>query len=269
MTTRLADQAYLDHLRDESDRFLQVLRGCAPDARVPSCPDWDAADLLWHLTGVQHFWHHVIATRPAAPDDYEEPQRPASYDALVATFQEVHGRFLEALTAAGPAEPAWSWSSEPGDQCVGFTYRRQAHEVLVHRLDAELAAGIATTPLPRDLAVDGVDEALAVMFGGLPEWGSFAPAPLHVEYRITDSGTSVWTQLGTFSGTAPDGTVHEGEPDQHVVPDPGTAAEVVVSGTAERLDGWLWHRYDDHAITIEGDPEVWARAAAVLGQAID
>ncbi|KRB73866.1 hypothetical protein ASE01_17775 [Nocardioides sp. Root190] len=266
--TRLADHAYLDHIRKESARFLEVLRGCEPTAQVPSCPDWDAADLLWHLTGVQHFWHHVVTTRPAAPDDYAEPGRPTSYDGLLARFQEVHGRFLEALSAAAPSEPAWSWSNDAGAQSVAFTYRRQAHEALIHRLDAELAAG-TSTPLPPDLATDGVEETLAVMFGGLPDWGRFEPLPLHVEYRITDTATSVWTRLGTFSGTSPEGTDHADEPDQHVVPDPGTPADLVVAGTADRLDGWLWHRYDDAGITFEGDPAVWERAAAVLRHPIN
>lgn len=266
--TRLDHDSYLRHIRAESVRFAAVLADCPPDARVPSCPEWDAADLLWHLTGVQHFWHHVITCRPAPPEAYEEPERPASYDGLLTRFQEVHGRFLEALTGADPAEPAWSWASGEGDQSVAFTYRRQAHEAAIHRLDAELTAG-SLTPLPADLAADGVDEALDVMFGGLPEWGRFEPTPLHVEYRATDTGTSVWTQLGTFSGTAPDGTKRTDEPDQHVVADPGTPADVVVSATADRLDGWLWHRYDDAGIAIDGDPAVWARAAAVLDQPID
>lgn len=266
--TRLEDEAYLRHIRAESERFAAVLSECPPDARVPSCPEWDAADLVWHLAGVQHFWHHVIAHRPAPPEHYEEPERPATYEETLAFFRTTHEEFVTALAAAEPAQPAWSWSSGEGDQSVAFTYRRQAHEAAIHRLDAELAAG-SVTPLPADLAADGVDEALDVMFGGLPEWGRFEPVALHVEYRATDAGTSVWTQLGTFSGTAPDGTPHSDEPDQHVVADPGTPADVVVSGTADRLDGWLWHRYDDAGITIDGDPEVWQRAAAVLDQPID
>ncbi len=266
--TRLDDAAYLDHLRRESARFGEVLAACAPDARVPACPDWDAADLLHHLSGVQDFWLHVISERPAPPEHYSEPARPASYDDLRATWARTHDRFVSTLAAARPEEPAWSWSTAPDAQRVGFTYRRQAHEALIHRLDAEQAAG-TPTPLPGDLATDGIDEALDVMYGGLPDWGSFAPEDLFVEYRTSDTATSVWTQLGTFSGTAPDGTVRAGEPDQHVVPDPGRAADVVVSGTADRLDGWLWHRYDDTGITIEGDPAVWQRAAAVLGQPID
>src|SRR3954452_8365930 len=60
---------YLDHIRTESARFREVLTGCGPSARVPTCPEWDAADLLWHLAGVQLFWAKVLRHRPASPDD--------------------------------------------------------------------------------------------------------------------------------------------------------------------------------------------------------
>lgn len=163
--SRLGPSAYLDHIRRESARFREVMAACPPDARVPSCPDWDAADLLWHLGEVQHWWHHVISTRPAPPEDYPEPERPATYDELLAFFDEWHARFTDVLAVADPADAAWSWSARADHQDVAFTYRRQAHEALIHRLDAELAAG-QVTPLPVDLAADGVDEALDVMYGG-------------------------------------------------------------------------------------------------------
>lgn len=264
--TRLDHEAYLAHLRSESARFAAVLATCPPDARVPSCPDWDGADLLWHLTGVQHFWHHIVSHRPTGPEDHVEAERPASYDDLLALFRATHERLASALAEADPAEPAWTWARD--DQSVGFTYRRQAQEALIHRLDAELTAG-DVTPLPVDLAADGVDEALDVIFGGMPDWGRFDPLPLYVEYRISDANESVWAQLGTFSGTAPDGTERSGESDQHVVPAPGRPADLVVTGTAERLDAWLWHRCDATGITFEGDDTVRERVAAVLDQPID
>ena len=107
------------------------------------------------------------------------------------------------------------------------------------------------------------------MYGELPSWGSFAPLPQYVEFRMTDVGESVWTQIGWFSGTDPEGQVHTDEPDQHVVADPGAAADLVVSGTAERLDGWLWHRFDDTGVQVEGDPVVREHAMKVLRQPID
>ena len=66
-----------------------------------------------------------------------------------------------------PAEEAWTWSD---DHTVGFILRRQAHEALVHRLDAEQAAGRGHE-LDAALAADGVHECLDVMYGGMPPWG--------------------------------------------------------------------------------------------------
>ena len=54
--------------------------------------------------------------------------------------------------------------------------RRQPHEALIHRVDAELAAG-APTGLDEALATDGVDEILTVMIDchDIPVWSRFEP----------------------------------------------------------------------------------------------
>src|SRR5689334_14151230 len=44
-------------------------------ARVPGCPDWDLAGLVWHLAEVQHFWAWVVRTRAQDPSGYPEPAR--------------------------------------------------------------------------------------------------------------------------------------------------------------------------------------------------
>jgi predicted lipid carrier protein YhbT len=41
---------------------------------------------------------------------------------------------------------------------AAFWSRRMAHETAVHRADAELANELDLTPMPIDLAIDGVDE---------------------------------------------------------------------------------------------------------------
>ena len=43
-----ADVNYLDHLAQDSARFAAALQDTPPRAPVPSCPGWDADDLLWH-----------------------------------------------------------------------------------------------------------------------------------------------------------------------------------------------------------------------------
>ncbi|WP_298758133.1 maleylpyruvate isomerase N-terminal domain-containing protein, partial [uncultured Nocardioides sp.] len=74
--TRLEADSYSAHLRRESTRFRDVLALTPSQARVPTCPDWDADDLLWHLAEVQWFWGGVVAARPAGPPE-QHPQRPA------------------------------------------------------------------------------------------------------------------------------------------------------------------------------------------------
>lgn len=268
--TRLEYPAYLTALRRESARFRDVLAACDPATTVPSCPEWTTADLLWHLTEVQHRWQAVVVNRPQSPDEmgYTRPERPEGRDALLAAYDEVHAAFTTAVEAADPADPAYSWAGDPAHHTVGFTGRRQAHEALIHRLDAELAAG-DVTPLDPVLAADGVEEVLEVMYGYLPPWGSFDPLPHYLEFRLTDADTSVWTQIGTFSGTAPDGQEHAQEKDMHVVADPGMAADVVVTGEAAAVDAWLWQRRDDAGITVTGDAAVFDHARALLANPTD
>lgn len=265
--TRLSFDGYLDHIRTESARFRAVLAGCDPEARVPGCPDWTAADLLWHLTGVQQFWTRIVRDRPVGPgEDWTEPERPASYDELLAAFDEHSAGFVSALEAADPAEPAWSWSEE---QTVAFTFRRQAHEALIHRLDAEQTAGLVS-PLDPELAADGVAEALAVMFGGTPSWGTFTPLPHHVRVDVTDRDESVWVQVGHFTGTDPgSGTRYDELEDVSVVTDPGGEPDVVVDGPAGALDAWLWRRGDDQDIRVAGDRAVYDHFRRAVDQPID
>ncbi len=263
--TTLGFSTYLDHLRRESHRFREVLGACDPAARVPGCPDWDAADLLWHLAEVQWFWATIIRTRPAGPDELAHPERPATYDGLLAAFDEHSSALVSALAAADPSEPAWTWSSE---QSVGFTYRRQAHEALIHRLDAEQTAGQVTTLDPA-LAADGVLELLDVMYGGKPPWGTFTPLPQHLRIECSDTSGSLWVQLGRFTGTNPRDGAELDETDLLVVPDPGTPADAVISGPAAALDTWLWRRCDDAEVTVQGDREIYDRFREVVDQPLD
>lgn len=265
--TRLSPEAYLEHLRAESARLRDVLTGCDPAARVPSCPDWSAADLLWHLATVQRWWSEVLTARPAHPEEVEPP-RPATYDALLAAYDEWSRDLVVALEGADPADEAWNWSD---DHTVGFILRRQAHEALIHRVDAELAAATSSVVDPV-LAADGVDEVLGVMYGGCPPWGSWQPGEQLVRVDATDTGTQVWVRFGIFSGTDPDsGTTYADEEDFHVVEAPGDDVEpdVVVDGPAAALDLWLWSRGDASEISVAGDKATYARFAAIVDSPIN
>lgn len=265
--TRLSPDVYLDHLRSESARFRTVLADCEPGARVPACPDWDASDLLWHLATVQRWWAEVLSARPERPEEVEPP-RPAAYADLLRSYDEWSAALAAALDGADPQEEAWNWSD---DHTVGFILRRQAHEALVHRVDAEQAAGVASEVDAR-LATDGVHECLDVMYGGMPPWGAWEPGEGTVRVDVTDTGESFWLQFGIFSGTDPDsGTSYADEEDFHVVDPPADGAEPdgVVDGPAAALDLWLWNRADDAEVSVAGDKEVLARFRAVVGSPIN
>lgn len=261
---RLEFPDYLRHIDGESARFRAVLTDCDPEARVPGCPDWTAADLLAHHGGVLDFWATIIEQRPVGPDDLEEPSPPTSYDDRLAFHEANAARLVAALAAADPDEAAWSWSAE---QTVGFTFRRQAHEALMHRLDAEQTAG-KVTPLDPALAADGVDECLDVMFGGAPPWGEFAPLPHFVRVDITDRDESTWVQIGRFTGTDPEGEHHDLE-DIRVVPVPDAEADAVVAGTGPALNAWLWHRGDDSDVRVTGDRDVYDRFRLAVNHPIN
>src|SRR3954465_1856751 len=82
-------------------------------ARVPSCPDWSAADLAYHLGEVQDFWSQIVEIAPAGPDDAEETERRPD-DELVPFLRTRTQALLTALAAHDPADPCWSWSSTGG-----------------------------------------------------------------------------------------------------------------------------------------------------------
>ena len=262
----LAHSDYVHHLARDSARFLEVLRGCDPGLRVPSCPDWDADDLLWHLAEVQWFWGTVVVERLQSVDGLEAPPRPATRPELVAFFERQADRLHSALSTADPSEPAYMWAA---DKSVGYIARRQAHEALIHRLDAELTVG-AVTALDADLATDGVDEALGMMFGGCPPWGTFTPTSTQVAVVTSDTGRVVPVVLGRFTGTDPDsGTSYDEDDISVTAADSEASPLATVTGTAEDLDAWLWHRRDASALRITGDRDVFARLESVLAQPID
>lgn len=262
----VAFAVHLDHLRTESARFREVLAACDPAARVPACPDWDAGDLLWHLATVQAFWAETVRIRPTEPDrEYEQKlPRPDTYDGLLAAYDGWSADLQALLASADPAEEAWHWSS---DHTVGATIRRQAHEVLIHRVDAEETAG-DVTPLDPTLAADGVLEALTLMYGGCPPWGTITPSERVVDVHLTDTGDVLHVALARFTGTDPtDGTTYD-EPDLAVV-DAGTAV-ATVSGTAGDVDAWLWHRGAGRVgIVLDGDRGALDELTSVLSQPIN
>jgi len=194
---------HLSHLAQESARFAEAIRQAPPGAPVPTCPGWNAEDLLWHLAKVQYFWGTVVR-EGLAGDKADEltPQRPGDRAGLLAFYEDASGRLGRVLAATAPEAAAWTWSLE---QTAGFIRRRQAHEALIHRVDAELVTG-NRSPVDPLLGADGVDEALRVMYGMMPDWARFTPDHAKtLRLRALDTGHTWFVTLGRFTGSDPDG----------------------------------------------------------------
>lgn len=262
------DLDYLDHLARESARFAQAVGEVPADTAVPSCPDWTAADLLWHLGQVQWFWGTVVRDRlDGGAAQALIPDRPATWTGLQEFYHAASRELGLQLAAATPDTPAWTWAQ---DQTVGFIRRRQAHEALIHRIDAELTAG-CRTPMVPPLSADGVDEALRIMYGGGPEWASFTPrGGQPVRIQATDTGQSWLAALGRFAGTDPgDQTSFDELGMQIADSDSGAEAATTISGDAADLNCWLWHRPPLGAVDRAGDAEALAAFEASTAAGIN
>jgi len=258
---------YLHHLARESVRFAEVLREVPPDRPVPTCPGWTADDLLWHLGWVQRWWGIVVQDNVTGPAARELlPQRPADRPGLFEFFEQASRALGPILAAATPGTPAWTWST---DQTVGFIRRKQAHEALIHRIDAEETAG-TRTPMDPLLSSDGIDEALRIMYGGTPDWSTFTPdVEQTLRIRATDTGHTWLIALGRFTGTDADGVSYD-EPDFHVADsDPGMPTRAEIGGTAADLDCWLWHRPPLALIDFSGDREAVSHFEEAIASGID
>lgn len=263
------DLDYLAHLARESARFAEVIREVRPAARVPSCPDWSADDLLWHLGEVQWFWGTVVREQlTGAEAEQRKPGRPADRAGLLAFYQRASHDLGEILAATPTGAPAWTWAE---DHTAGFIRRRQAHEALIHRIDAELAAGTRSPMDPR-LSADGVDEALRLMFGGdLPGWGTFTPESAKtLRFLAADTRDSWFVTLGRFTGTDPDSRQTYDEAGLHAAArDQGGPAAASVSGSAADLDCWLWQRPPLAPVDRSGDQETLSRFDSVIAPGIN
>jgi uncharacterized protein (TIGR03083 family) len=257
------DLDFLRHIADESNRFRAALRTAPPGAAVPTCPDWDAADLVWHLAEVQSFWGRVVQQRCTDPAmlSGEDPARPERYDDLLDLAQRSAKDLVKTLRKTPAGTAVWTWADE---QTAGFVLRRQAHEALIHRVDAECTVD-DRTPLDPALAADGVDEALRIMFSGAPEGAEVTVDALAtVRLSTKDTGASWLVTLARYQGAdEPDGPA-AGPTLVVAQDDNGLPTAAAVSAAAGDLDCWLWGRPPLGSVDLSGDVKVLAGLRQVV-----
>ncbi|MFI1377926.1 maleylpyruvate isomerase family mycothiol-dependent enzyme [Embleya sp. NPDC020886] len=241
---------HIEILRADGELLARTAQRAGLDAPVPSCPDWRIGDLLAHLGGVHRWAAFVVAsgslTRPSREDTAELFRAPSG-DELFDWYRTTHADLLKTLTTTAPNAPAWTFFEGPSP--LAFWARRQAHETAVHRVDAELAAGLPSG-VPADFAADGIDELLAG-FLSRPGRKLVADPPLSLAIVPDDdpAARTMWI-----------------DPDGRRVEAGAGPADLTVSGPAEKLYLLLWNRADATGCRLDGDPEVlvrWGELATV------
>jgi uncharacterized protein (TIGR03083 family) len=230
----------------ESHRFADVLSSSDPDARCPTCPDWTAADLLWHLTEVHYFWAGVLGQRVMSETELPavekaKPERPSASADLVALRADATAALLRELANRDDSEPCWSWW--PPDQTVGFTRRMQTYEATMHRLDAELTAGAPVGAIGGDVAAGSVDHAVDVMWGWMPDGATYRIDSV-VELVATDTDARWLVEVGSW-------TVPTGEAGPRAARAKAGQPTASVTAPVEDLALWAWTR--GGTVDISGD----------------
>lgn len=245
-------------IRAESQRLADVLAATEPEAPCPTCPDWNALDLLWHLTEVHWFWSQILA-RDARTDgdvgaiEQAKPDRPTVVADLLALRADSTEALLNQLASLSDAEPRWSWW--PPEQTVGFTRRMQTYEATMHRVDAELTARIPVGPMASDVATGAVDHAVDVMWAWQPEGATYVRDAV-VEFVAADTGAHWLVEVGRW---AADGFGSDRPRAQRAVE--GGATAVVTAPVAD-LALWSWTR--GGSVSVTGEPSAVAALESVV-----
>ncbi|MEV6491016.1 maleylpyruvate isomerase family mycothiol-dependent enzyme [Actinoplanes sp. NPDC051633] len=233
---------YRSWLADEG-RALAATLGADPATPVPSCPGWTIRDLVAHV-GSYHRWAADLlrdtSRLPRAPYSLE-PDPGAS---LADWYEACLELLLEAIDITDPETPMWTVTV---DQRAGAWCRRQAHDLTVHRWDAQHALGRAQ-PVDPERAIDFIDELFeATLPFTLPFLGRRVP-PQSLGLRSADDA-----YYRRVEGNA-------GRP--HLSRDPGQA-DATLTGTPSDLLLTLWRRTG--TATLAGNPA----ALTAWQQAID
>jgi uncharacterized protein (TIGR03083 family) len=148
----------VDHLGQlRSDRVLLAgLAGADLDAPVAACPAWSLGDLVSHLAMVHRFALRMLDSPPEGTAS-RPTERPPEGEDVWGFLDDGLARLIDDLAERGPDEPCGSFV---GPVTVGWWLRRQAMETVVHRWDAEVAAGRAPSVIDGGVAADGIDEWL-------------------------------------------------------------------------------------------------------------
>ena len=230
----------LDHLSripGELDRFVAALDTGPLSAPIGACPGWDVAQLGTHVAFVHRWATEAVLTAESPPRD-RIPPAPTGPAALVRWVRDGGAALLEALARVPPDAP--TWHPFPAPQTAGVWRRRQLHELVVHRWDAQEAVG-GPDPIEPAVASDGIDEYFSMMLMRriIRDGGALPQSSLHVhctdtegEWLVSSDGSQLDLRREHAKG------------------------EAALRGSAEALLLSLWGRRHRAPVEVVGDQAV-------------
>jgi uncharacterized protein (TIGR03083 family) len=237
-----------DHLAVVESEAARIVAAYAadPSGRVPWSDRWTVRTVARHVASTHHVVAQVIQDRPTADfGRFGALATPAKDDpGFPAWFAAGTDALVEQCRVTPPAELCWSWHADGAT--VGFWVRRMAHETLVHRWDAEAAAGIVGPSMDPSVAADGVDELLDVFVSASRALHA-SPAGPAVHISCTDADQQWYLDLAEVGRR----TLHTEPID----------VALTIRGRAEALLLLLWGRSDapGAGVELDGDREILTR----------
>ena len=137
---------YVAEIEASTAGLAEILAEYDQSLPIPTCPEWTLCQLVTHV-GRAHRWAaEITRTRSDAFIPFREVPDGKLPDDRAGQRAWLHAgaaRIVDAVREAG-SDLVWSFT---GSAPAGFWIRRMAHETLVHRADAQLAAGAEPEPV--------------------------------------------------------------------------------------------------------------------------
>lgn len=241
MAETLDRTVHLDALARDGAAFIDACARAGLDRPAPTCGEWSVADLVWHLTGVYRFFEIIVRERRSSPDSITRGERPADID-LLDLCRDAHRALIAALDATPDDTAVWTWAE---DHSVRFVRRRMAQETLIHRWDAENAAG-DPQPIDATLASDGIDEFLFAFLPRVNEGTAPVNGSVHIHCGDVEGE---WTIRAAADGSLSVAREH-------------AKGDCALRGRASDLLLALWRRVPLSSVEVIGDVDVAARFVA-------
>jgi uncharacterized protein (TIGR03083 family) len=241
-------QEYIGYVVSEGERLAAVADNIELSAEIPPCPGWDVRELLRH-TGLIHLWAAGHLAFPhQLPDDVDLPELAPLWPELASAWPEdnelvdwyrrTHANLVDVLRQA--PEDLDCWTFLPAPSAPAMWSRRQASEIAIHRVDAEMAAGI-DSEFEAIFAAEMLDELLS----------GFTPGPRSTPLDV--DGTKV---IGVHAQDTDDRWFVTLTRDEMATSRSGLAADLTVTGTAAELYLLFWNRTADSTVAMDGETEL-------------